>query len=168
MSGVVCDKILKAARRIIADSRTCVAVTLAQNGYPNARVLQTSAASDDWSIQFLTDARSRKAKELTLNPHLTLVYQVPASGEYAALSGPVELSADASVKAALWRPESLRWHPGGPADPNVLLARFRTERIEIWSSPEGLIPDPVKGLWAVSLTRDRGSWRVHTTMDERS
>jgi hypothetical protein len=38
MSGVDCDKILKAARRIVADSRTCVAVTLAQNGYSSANL----------------------------------------------------------------------------------------------------------------------------------
>ena len=44
---------------------------------------------------------------------------------------------------------------------------FTTDRIELWSSSDGVEPDPVKGLWAAVLVRDASGWRQHTTLPDR-
>jgi hypothetical protein len=71
---------------------------------------------------------------------------------------------DVQVKKAIWSPASYRWHPGGPTDPNVVLIDFVADRIELWSSMHGVMPDPTKGLWAAALSREGDGWRSHVTL----
>jgi hypothetical protein len=92
-----------------------------------------------------------------------IAYQVSADNEYVTLVGPAAIVDDVAIKTAIWRPASYKWHPGGPADPNVVLIDFTADRIELWSSRHGVVPDPAKGLWAAALTREGAGWRYHAT-----
>lgn len=161
------DRLLQIARQIVTGTPNCMAITVGQNGEANARVVQTSLLSDDWTLRFMTDRRSRKAREIERSGKLTLAYQNDAAGAYVSLIGRAWIVDDIAVKQAAWKPASLRWHPGGPADPNVVLIDFTTERIEIWSTPDAVMPDPAKGLWAAALSRDDKGWREHITLPSR-
>ena len=52
--------LLQIAREIINKVPTCFAITEDQDGRANARVVQTSQLSEDWTARFMTDRRSRK------------------------------------------------------------------------------------------------------------
>jgi general stress protein 26 len=158
------ETLLRIARQTVAKMPSCMAITVDQQGEANARVVQTSPLSDDWTLRFMTDRRSRKAREIARTGRLTLAYQNDADGAYVSLIGRATIVDDPAIKQAVWRPASLRWHPGGPTDPNVVLVDFTAERIELWSTPHGVMPDPAKGLWAAALSRDGGNWREHVTL----
>ena len=157
------NDLLQVAKEIIAKVSSCMAITVARNGEANARVVNPKPLSDAWTVRFATDRRSRKSEEIERSGRLTLAYQYDPEHAYVTLVGRAVINDDVAAKAANWRPESYRWHPGGPADPNVVYVDFTTERIELWSSPRGVVPDPVMGLWAAVLVRDASGWRQHTT-----
>ena len=155
--------LLQIAREIIDKVPMCFAITVDQDGRANARVVQTSQLSEDWTVRFMTDRRSRKVEEIERSGKMTLAYQFAPENQYVTLVGRATVNDDIEVKNAIWKPSSLRWHPGGPNDPNVVLIDFVAERIELWSSKDGVIPDPLKGLWAAALTREPTGWRHHET-----
>jgi general stress protein 26 len=158
------DLLLQIAREIVSKVPTCLAITVDQDGHANARVVQTSQLSEDWTLHFMTDQRSRKIEEIERSGKMTLAYyQVTPENQYVALVGRATVNDNIEVKNAIWKPGSLRWHPGGPNDPNVVLVDFVADRIELWSSKDNIVPDPLKGLWAAALTREPTGWRHHHT-----
>jgi general stress protein 26 len=136
------------------------------NGDANARAINTSTLSDDWTVRFMTDRRTRKVGEIVRTGRMTLVYYDQAGGAYVTLVGRASIIDDVTIKQATWQPGSLKWHPGGPTDPNVVLIEFVAERIETWNTPGQIVPDPTMGLWAAVLTRDAEGWRYAGTTQE--
>ena len=155
--------LLQIAREIIEKVPLCMAITVDQNGEANARVVNPKPLSDAWTVRFATDRRSRKSEEIERSGRLTLAYQCDPENAYVTLVGHAVINDDVAAKTANWRPESYRWYPGGPADPNVVYIDFTADRIELWSSPHDVVPDPEKGLWAVVLARDASGWRQQTS-----
>jgi len=158
------DGLLQVARGIVGKVAMPVAITVGSEGEANARVVQTSSLSDDWTVRFMTDRRSRKAQEIIRTGRMTLMYQCVEENSYVTLVGRAKVVDDVKVKEAIWKPASYKWHPGGPTDPNVVLIDFVADRIELWSSAHEIVPDPSKGLWAAALSRRRGGWLAHPTL----
>ena len=153
------DAVLEAARAAVAANTWCFAITLAADGTPHARLIQPGPLQEDWSLRFLSDARSRKVRELRRDPRLTLAWQHDAERAYVTLLGRAVVNAEAAAKRAIWRPEMDRFHPGGPQDPNNVIVEFATERLEIYSGARGIAPPP-RGFSAATLTRKDGSWSL--------
>lgn len=102
--------------------------------------------------------------EIERSGRLTLAYQYDPENSYVTLIGRAVINDDVAAKTANWRPESNKWYPAGPGDPNVVYIDFTTERIELWSSVHGIVPDPEIGMWAAVLTRDAAGWHQDTTL----
>ena len=160
------DGLLRIARDIIARVPSCMAITVGANGEANARVVNMKPLSDAWTVRFATDRKSRKSQEIQASGRLTLAYHDIPGAAYVTLIGRAVINNDVTAKRASWQPDSYRWYPGGPEDPNVVYVDFTAERIELWSTQHGVVPDPVKGLWAASLIRDASGWRQSTTFPE--
>lgn len=158
------NRLLQVARGVINRVPACMAVTVDANGVANARVVNPKPLSDEWTVRFTTHRGSRKAAEIERSGRLTLAYQYDPEKAYVTLIGRAVINNDIAAKTADWRPETNKWHPGGPSDPNVVYIDFTTERIELWSSLHGVVPDPAIGMWAAVLTRDASGWRQDTTL----
>ena len=162
------DALLKIAREFVAKVPACMAITVDENGHANARVVNPKPVSDDWTVRFTTDRRSRKSAEIERSGHLTLAYQFDAGGGYVSLIGRAVINDDVAAKSANWSPANYRWYPGGPTDPNVVYIDFIADRIELWSLPHGVVPNPVRGLWAAALVREGTGWVAATTFPKAS
>jgi general stress protein 26 len=115
---------------------------------------------------FCDPPRIQKAQEIERSGRLTLAYQYDPDSAYVTLIGRAVINDDVAAKTANWRPESYRWYPGGPANPNVVYVDFTADRIELWSSRHGVEPDPIKGLWAAALIRKSDGWHQQTTLPQ--
>lgn len=160
------DHLLRLARDTVNAVPTCLAITIDGDGDANARAINTSKLTDEWTVRFMTDRRTRKVGEIARTGRMTLVYYHQAGGAYVTLVGRARIIDDVAVKQSIWQPASFKWHPGGPTDPNVVLVEFVAERIETWNTPGQIVPDPTKGLWAAVLTRDANGWRYAGTSQE--
>ena len=157
------DALLRIAREIIANVPACMAITVDRNGDANARVVNPKPLSDAWTVRFPTDRRSRKSAEIEQSGRLTLAYQYDAGKAYVSLIGRAAICEDVAAKSAGWNAKADTWFPGGPTDPNVVYVDFIAERIELWSTSQGIVPDPVRGLWAAVLVREGSGWIQSTT-----
>jgi general stress protein 26 len=152
------EDLLFIARETVAQVTWCFAITAGEDGEINARLVQIGRLADDWSTRFLTDRRSRKVAEIERSGRLTLAYQHDPDRAYVTLVGRAEVVGDVEAKRAIWRPEMHRFHPGGPEDPNNVIARFTTDRIEMYSGARDVAPEP-KGFSAAVLVRTGSGWR---------
>jgi len=157
------DELLRIAREIIAKVPACMAITVDRNGDANARVVNPQPLSNAWTVRFPTDKRSRKSAEIEQSGRLTLAYQ-DAEKAYVSLTGRAAIREDVAAKIASWDARADKWFPGGPTDPNVVYVDFVAERIELWATSQGVVPDPVHGLWAAVLVRDGSSWVQSITL----
>jgi general stress protein 26 len=160
------DNLLRLARETVNAVPSCLAITIDETGDANARVINASKLTDEWTVRFMTDRRTRKFGEIDRTGRMTLVYYDQAGGAYVTLIGRATIIDDVAVKETIWQPASFKWHPGGPRDPNVVLVEFAADRIETWNTPAEIVPDPTKGLWAAVLTRDATGWRDAGTTQE--
>lgn len=156
------ERLLLIARETIALVTWCFAITAAEGGEINARVVQIGEPDEDWGVQFMTDRRCRKVAEIGCSGRLTLAYQHDAERAYVTLIGRAVTVDDVEAKRAVWRPETYRWHPGGPEDPNNVLVRSTTDRIEIYSGARDVAPEP-RGFSAAALVRTASGWRRDVT-----
>ena len=156
------DQILNAARETIGSVKTALAITVDSAGVAQARGVWTGPLKPDWTLRFCTRRRTRKVADIERTGNLTLAYATETA--HVSLVGHARINDDVEQKQAAWTPAGYRWHPKGPTDPDVVFVEFAIDRIEIWSSPHGLIPDPSIGLWASQLIRTPDGWRQQTTL----
>ena len=74
--------LLSLARATVNAVPTCLAITVDSNGDANARAINTSKLTDDWTVRFMTDRRTRKVGEIARTGRMTLVYHHQAGGAY--------------------------------------------------------------------------------------
>jgi general stress protein 26 len=156
------DNLLSAARGIIDKVQYCFAITVMENGETHARVVQPRKVREDCSADFMTNRQSRKVKEIERTGKLTLAYQYDRDGAYVCLMGPARVLADIPLKRSMWTPDADRWFPGGPENPDVVIVRLETNRIELWSLADQIMPEP-NGSKAAVVVRDGHEWRCSTT-----
>jgi general stress protein 26 len=154
--------LLQVARETISKVTWCFVVTSGPDGTPNARIVRPGPLREDWSIGFMTERTCRKVREIERAGRFAMAFQFDPELAYVTLQGEHQIVADVNVKRAVWSAESQRFHPGGPEDPNVVIVRLRTDRIELYNGTHGVQPKPV-GLCSVVLARSGDGWLQHLT-----
>ena len=156
------EQLLTLARQLVGQVKFCVAATQGEDSNVNARVVQPRPLADDWSVDFLTNRRCRKVRDLERSGRMTLLYQHDESHSYVSLSGAAEVVEDLELKRRTWSDAHNRWNPTGPEDPATVYARLRPDRIEVWSASHGVMPEPT-GYSAAVLIRDGDHWGYSAT-----
>lgn len=155
------EALLSVARQTVGGVDFCMAATVSDSGVVHARVVQPLTLGEDWSVTFVTSRTSRKANEIERTGRLTPVYQDNPNGAYVTLVGRARLATDPGSKPAAWDESLNQWFPTGPDDPDAVVVRFDTDRIELWSM--GKVMPPPKGLRAAVLVRENDGWRATQT-----
>jgi len=155
-------RLLNLARKLVEELTFCVAATQGEEGETSARVVQPLPVSDDWTVNFLTNRRCRKVREIERSGRMTLFYQHDADRSYVALMGRASIAEDVELKRKIWQPAHERWNEGGPDNPATVFARLVTDRIELWSAVHDVLPEP-QGYSAAVLLRDGNGWRAAAT-----
>jgi len=153
------NELLDIARETIGKVQRCFAATAGAAGEANARIVVPFPLDDDWSVSFVTSRSSRKAAEIEENGRLTLAYQHDPDGAYVALVGRAWIDADPEAKRVCWKDWLNEWFPAGPDDPDSVLVRFATERVELWNYAREIMPEP-KGLRAAVVARGEEGWQT--------
>jgi general stress protein 26 len=156
------EQLLVLARKIVNDVTFCTAATQGENGDTNARIVQPRPPNDDWTVDFITNRRCRKVRDIERTGKMTLLYQHDRDRSYVCLMGPAEIVDDRELKRATWTDAHYRWNPAGPEDPATVYARLRPDRIELWSAVHNVMPEPF-GYSAAVLSRSVDGWRYTAT-----
>jgi general stress protein 26 len=102
------DALLRIAREIVGKVAFAVSITNGADGAPGARIVQTSSLSETWTLQFMTNRRSRKVAEIERSGRMTMLYQLDQDGAYVTLVGNARINDSVETKRAIWSPASLK------------------------------------------------------------
>jgi general stress protein 26 len=152
------DRLLAGAAKSIATIRYCWLATAAETGDANLRPMGwLHAGENDWTIQFVTDGRSRKVAEIRRASKVAIVFQREADDTYITLIGTATLRERVSEVRQRWKGAYDAYFPTESDRANAVFVEVEVERMELWV--RGLTPEPF-GLHATVLQRDSGGWRV--------
>ncbi len=160
-TAVDVSRLLAGAAKTIASLRYCWLVTEGETGGASARPmgrLSRNVDEDDWTIQFITDGRSRKASDLRRAGKVMVIFQRDADDAYVTLSGKAALREGASEVRRRWNDAYDAYFPSEADRANACFVDIDIERMELWI--RGITPEPF-GLHATVLERDAGgAWRL--------
>lgn len=153
------SRLLAGAARMVASVRYCWLVTQAGAGGANARPMgriSRSPDENDWTVWFITDGRSRKAREIRRDGKVSLIFQRDGEDAFVTLIGKASLRADASEVRRRWKEAYSVYFPSEADRENASFVEV--ERMELWI--RGVTPEPF-GLQVTALERDAGGrWRL--------
>ena len=86
-------------------------------------------------LWFLTDRSSRKACELSQNPHAAVLFQSPHGDRYVSVHGTAVVVKDDLKVRRIWNPTYRAWFPRGRRDPEIVLIAVRIARVDYWVVP---------------------------------
>jgi general stress protein 26 len=158
--------VIDAARELMTKARYCALVTIGPDGSPQARAIDAFAPEQDLTVWMATNPITRKVKDITRNPTVTLYYFGGAESGYVTLLGRAEIVDDPSEKAKHWKEDWARFYSDKNRGADYVLIRIRPRRLEIVSYPHRLLNDPKT--WrpiAIEFPEERRVTRVSGTFD---
>jgi general stress protein 26 len=159
--AVEVSRLLAGAAKTIASARYCWLATAAEAGAASVRPMgriAPDAGEDEWKIRFLTDGRSRKARDMRLEREVAIVFQHEPELAYVTLTGKATLRDGAAEVRKRWKDVYNVYFPGETDRANAIFVEVDVERMELWI--RGVTPEPF-GLQTTVLERDAaGGWRV--------
>ena len=105
------------------------------DGASHSRPMLVHEIDDGGWLWFVTDRQSRKACELSQNPHATVAFQSKKGDRYVSVQGTAVVVRDDVKLQELWNPTMRAWFPRGRRDPGIALVAVRVERAEYWLVP---------------------------------
>jgi general stress protein 26 len=156
------SRLLAGAMKAITNVRYCWLATDATCGGSNAMRpmgrLPPEPGDKEWTIRFVTDARSGKASDIRRAGKVALMFQHDADDAYVALTGAATLRESASEVRRRWKDAYSRFFPTETDRAAAAFIEVEVERMELWI--RGVTPEPF-GLRATTLERDAaGEWRL--------
>ncbi len=130
------DSLSKIARQIMTEVRYCTLITWGEDGFPHARLMDAFAPDDNLAVWLATNPRSRKVREISAHPGVTLFYWDKEGAGYVSLSGRAELVNDPEQKQKWWKEGWEAFYPNRDVD--YLLIRVTPVRVEAVSYRYGL------------------------------
>jgi general stress protein 26 len=159
--AVEVSKLLAGAAKTVASARYCWLATASEAGAPSIRPMGRivrDAGEDEWKIRFLTDGRSRKARDMRRAGEVTIIFQHEPDLAYVALSGRAALHDSQAEVRERWKDAYNVYFRGETDRANAIFVEVDAQRMELWI--RGVTPEPF-GLQATVLERDAGDdWRV--------
>lgn len=135
------DRVVSAARDVIAAARYGALITLDSTGHPRARVMDPFPPEADMTVWLATNPKSRKVGHLRNDPRVTLYYFDPGSLSYVTLTGVARLVDDPGEKARRWKEGWQMFYPD--RDKSYMLVAVTPVRLEVVSMKHGLTGDPL-------------------------
>jgi general stress protein 26 len=162
----VIGRLLEGAEKVIAGAQHCWLMTITQDGCrlnarPMGRVV-ASPAQSDWTLIFLSDARSKKVPDIQTAKQVRLTF-VHSDDAFVSLAGLAEIVADVATIKRRWLDDYDRFFPTSSERANAVFVDIRLEEIRLWI--RGLTPEPF-GLRSLTLCRPPGGdWRLDRELD---
>jgi general stress protein 26 len=126
---------IRQLRRLLKRMPVGMLTTHTPEGASHSRPMLVHEIDEAGWLWFITDRHSRKACELSQNPHATISFQSKKGDRYVSVQGTAVVVRDDVKLKELWNPTMRAWFPHGRRDPEIALVAVRVERAEYWIVP---------------------------------
>ena len=134
--------VIAAATDIIDKARYCTFITIGEDGYPEARMVDPTPPDGEFTIWFATNPLTRKVDQVRRNPQVTLSCFDAGTSSYVTLLGRGSLVTEATEKQGHWKNDWTAIYPNGAKGDDVMLIRITPARLEVVSETRGMIGNP--------------------------
>lgn len=124
---------LETVQSIMKDVRTCMFVSIADDGSLHAAPMTTQEAEFDGDVWFIASNGSETVRNLTSRPHVNVSYA--GTSAWLSLTGSAHVVDDAAKKKELWNTFTEAWFPKGQEDPSVVVVKVSGDSAQYWDSP---------------------------------
>jgi general stress protein 26 len=159
--AVEVSRLLAGAAKTMASLGYCWLVTAAETGGANPRPmgrLPRDPGDNEWTVRFVTDARSRKARDIRRAGKVAVIFQREADDAFVTLIGAAKLRDSASEVRRRWKDAYDAYFPSEMDRANASFIEVEVERMELWI--RGVTPEPF-GMHPTTLERIAGgAWRL--------
>lgn len=153
-------RLLEGAENVITGAQHCWLMTISQRGRVNARPMGRivpSPGHTDWTLCFLSDARSKKVLDIRSATDVRLTFD-REDDAFVSLAGPAEVIADAASIERRWQADYDRIFPTTADKANAVFIDIRADELRLWI--RGLTPEPF-GVRSTTLRRPLGGdWHL--------
>jgi general stress protein 26 len=126
---------IRQLRRLLRNMPIGMLTTQTLTGPTHMRPMLVHDVDEAGWLWFVTDRQSRKACELSQNPHATIAFQSSKGDRYVSVQGTAIVVRDDMKLNDLWNPTLRSWFPRGRRDPEIVLLAVRVVRAEYWLVP---------------------------------
>jgi general stress protein 26 len=142
----------KRLAELIESVRYAMVTSRAADDSLRARPLTTLRVErkDTLVCEFIIDADSKLACDISADPQINLAYCNPSKDIYATVSAEAHLSEDLARKRSLWNALVQAWFPGGPDDPASVLLVAELRSAEYWHVEQGKLAQTFQMLKATA------------------
>ena len=98
----------------------------------HARPMTIARLDEDMGAYLVSDIRSLKIDEISVNPQALLTFQ--GARKFASVRGELAVVHDRQLMDAVWKEVWKVWFPQGKSDPNIALLRFSAHEGEFWDN----------------------------------
>lgn len=151
-------------RRLLKGMPIGMLTTQTAEGPSHSRPMLLHDVDDSGWLWFVTDRHSRKACELSRNPHATIAFQSKKGGRYVSVQGTAVVVRDDVKLQELWNPTLRAWFPRGRRDPGIVLVAVRVAHAEYWLVPRTRL-SRVVGMAKAMVTGTREEAGMHGILD---
>ncbi len=134
------EKLIAAAREIMATARYCALITSDSSGRAQARTVDPFLPDENMAVWLATNPRTRKVAEIRRRPRVTLYYFDRESQAYVTIHGFARLVSDPKEKAKRWKEEWKDFYRDRAKD--YLLIVVTPEKLEVVNVTKGILGDP--------------------------
>jgi general stress protein 26 len=155
------SRLLAGASKTMASARCCWLVTSTEAGGVDARPmgrLPPDPDDSEWTLRFITDARSHKAAETRRASQVAVIFQHNTEDAYVTVVGAGSVHDSAAEVRRLWKPGYDPFFPSETDKANAIFIEVDARRLELWI--RGVTPEPF-AMQTTVLERDAGgAWRL--------
>lgn len=126
---------IRQLRQLLKGMPIGMLTTQTADGPSHSRPMLLHDVDDSGWLWFVTDRHSRKACELSMNPHATIAFQSNKGNRYVSVQGTAVVVRDDVKLKELWNPSLRAWFPRGRRDPGIVLVAVRVAHAEYWLVP---------------------------------
>lgn len=108
------EKLIKAAKEIIQNAKTCALITIDNKGIARVRTMDPFPPEDNLIVWFGTNSNSRKVTQIQENPKVTLYYEDPDKTGYVTIYGIATIVSDVAEKEKHWKTKWKDFYPNYP------------------------------------------------------
>jgi len=143
------ESLRNAALDLIAGSRLCALVTVAEGGSPDVRMMDAFEPEGDLVVWLGTNTLSRKVAQIRANPHVAVYFADPDAPGYVTIKGEAKIVDDPEEKAKRWKDGWSSFYREDRS--NYILIQVRPETVEIVNYRLGVVSEAET--WAAPVLR---------------
>lgn len=132
--------VLIAAREVMTSAGKCGLITQDERGLPQVRTMDPFLPEKDFTVWLATNPNSRKVKQISSNPKVTLYYDGKDDNGYVTIHGTATLVNDQNEKDARWKNEWKDFYPNRTTQ--YLLIKIIPDYLEVINYKRGISGNP--------------------------